>query len=226
MTARIETMEVRECKKPGCVITAEGVVVRIPVGWELLPPGDATITRRVKAGSVHWIVKKRVKNRWTSLGVWADGATINRIKAQVKAEKASPDYEKKLEAGRARRKKEQQAYEQEFKNALCRYLGFHPRFQKQELSMVERITAHAIPVGSGTVARTQRIPLAKRVEAATIAWMRHQTTAYDDLYIPRVKGKRREVRRELAKVSHALLERYRRGEEFNLENCPLFRALR
>lgn len=54
---------------------------------------------------------------------------------------------------------------------------------------------HAVPVGSGTVARTQLIPLEQRAEAAVIAWMRHQTTAYDRMSIARIKGERREVRR-------------------------------
>eukprot|EP01035_Chromulina_nebulosa_P056444 gene56444-77358_t len=58
--------------------------------------------------------------------------------------------------------------------------------------------AHATPVGSGTVARTKRIPIEQRAEAATIAWMRHQTTGYDSMTIPREKGLRREVRRMLA----------------------------
>jgi len=96
------------------------------------------------------------------------------------------------------------------------------------LALAERlaraVTKHATPVGSGTVARTKRIPVEQRVEAAVIAWMRHQTTGYDSLVIPRVKGKRREVRRMLARRSHDLLERYRRGESIP-ESCPLMRAL-
>ena len=39
---------------------------------------------------------------------------------------------------------------------------------------------------------------AAKAEAAVIAWMRHQTTGYDGMVIPRIKGKRREVRRMLA----------------------------
>jgi hypothetical protein len=79
-------------------------------------------------------------------------------------------------------------------------------------------------VGSGTVARTRRIPVERRAEAAVIAWMRHQTTGYDGMVIPRVKGKRREVRRMLARRSQELLNGYRRGEPV-LEGCPLHRAL-
>jgi hypothetical protein len=55
------------------------------------------------------------------------------------------------------------------------------------------------------VAGTKRIPVEQRAEATVIAWMRHQTTGYDLLVIPRVNGKRREFRRMLARRSHELL---------------------
>ncbi len=74
------------------------------------------------------------------------------------------------------------------------------------------------------MARTKRIPVEQRAEAAVIAWMRHQTTGYDGMAIPRVKGKRREVRRMLARRSQDLLARYRRGEPVP-EGCPLRKAL-
>lgn len=90
--------------------------------------------------------------------------------------------------------------------------------------LAEAVTHHATPVGSGTVAGTKRIPVEQRAEAAVIAWMRHRTTGYDGMVIPRVRGKRREVRRMLARRSHDLLERYRRGETIP-ETCPLMKAL-
>ena len=40
--------------------------------------------------------------------------------------------------------------------------------------------------------------------AAVVAWVRHRTTAYDSMPIPRVRGKRREVRSLLAQRSQAL----------------------
>jgi hypothetical protein len=64
----------------------------------------------------------------------------------------------------------------------------------------------------------------QRAEAAVIAWLRHQTTGYDSMPIPRIKGKRREVRRMLAQRSKELLGRYRRGEPV-VEECPLRKAL-
>ena len=80
-------------------------------------------------------------------------------------------------------------------------------------------------MGSGTVARTKRIPVERRAEAVVIAWMRHQTTAYEHMPIPRVKGKRREVRRLLAHRSKALLDGYRAGMPVDPDACPLQNAL-
>jgi len=88
------------------------------------------------------------------------------------------------------------------------------------IRLARAVADHATPVGSGTVARTKRIPVEERAEAAVIAWMRHQTTGYEGMVIPRVKGKRREVRRMLARRSQELLERSRRGEPIS-ETCPL-----
>jgi hypothetical protein len=90
--------------------------------------------------------------------------------------------------------------------------------------LADAVTRHATPVGSGTVARTQRIPISQRAESAVIAWLRHRTTAYDNMKIPRVKGRRREVRRMLAEQSRLLLEKYRAGQAVN-SNCPLHEAL-
>src|SRR5204863_4676307 len=100
------------------------------------------------------------------------------------------------------------------------FLAFHEKYADLADRMARAITDHATPVGSGTVARTKRIPLEQRAEAAVIAWMRHQTTGYDGMVIPRIKGKRRAVRRMLAQRSKELLARYRRGESVT-EGCPL-----
>jgi hypothetical protein len=52
-----------------------------------------------------------------------------------------------------------------------------------------------------------------------------ETTAYEAVKIPRVKGKRREVRRLLAEQSRQLLDAYRRGDGVDPARCPLQRAL-
>jgi hypothetical protein len=55
--------------------------------------------------------------------------------------------------------------------------------------------------------------------------MRHQTTAYDRMSIPRVKGMRREVRRELAEISRAVLDLHRSENGHAPSGCSLCRAV-
>jgi hypothetical protein len=104
-------------------------------------------------------------------------------------------------------------------------LAFAESHRQVAHQVARAITLHAAPVGSGTVARTKRIPIEQRAEAATIAWLRHATTGYDNMEIPRVKGMRREVRRMLAERSRSLLARYRRGDAIAAADCLLRRAL-
>jgi hypothetical protein len=55
--------------------------------------------------------------------------------------------------------------------------------------------------------------------------MRHQTTLYDQMKIPRIKGERREVRRLLAQQSRRLLQLYREGTTVPAASCLLTKAL-
>ena len=61
------------------VRAADGTVLAAPEGWVLLPPGDAGLTRRVKAAGDHWVVQEKVGRKMFSRGVWAPAATIDRI---------------------------------------------------------------------------------------------------------------------------------------------------
>lgn len=205
--------------------TASGDVMIVPPDWDLLPPGDAALTRRVKAAGPAWVIKRKRGRRAFSQGVWAPKATIDRLRGELESERADPRYSKKLEAGRQRRAAEHEVYVVSFVDAVARFLDFAPKHKALERELAEAIARHATPVGSGTVARTQRIPIERRAEAATIAWLRHHTTGYDDMTIPRVKGMRREVRRMLAQRSRQLLERYRRGDAVTT-TCPLRTGLR
>jgi hypothetical protein len=195
-----------------------------PEGWGLLPPGDAALTRRVKAAGDHWVVAEKKGRKVFSRGVWAPVATIERIRAELDAERSTESFAKKKEADARRREQAQAEYVEEFLGAVVKFLGFHANYADLAERLARAVTDHATPVGSGTVARTKRIPVGQRAEAAVIAWMRHKTTGYDDMVIPRVKGKRREVRRMLARRSQELLDGYRRGEPVP-EGCPLQKAL-
>jgi hypothetical protein len=209
---------------PNTVKSADGKVLTVPEDWLLLPPGDAALTRRTKAAGDHWIVQEKKGRRVFSKGVWAPASTIDRLRAELEAERSTESYAKRKEVDARRREKAQAEYVEDFFGAVMTFLDFHSDHTDLAKQMAQAVTEHATPVGSGTVARTKRIPVEQRAEAAVIAWMRHQTTAYDSTTVPRVKGKRREVRRMLARHSKELLSQYRRGESASVD-CPLHRAL-
>ena len=207
------------------VRTAEGVELQVPDGWVLLPPGDAGWTRRVKAGGPTWTVKEKKGRRMFSKGVWAPQDRVEETKRILDAERSTDAYAKRKQRDQTRREEKQAVYVEDFYGAVLKCLDFDHRFDAEAKKMAKVVTAHATPVGSGTVARTERIPIERRAESAVIAWLRHQTTAYDHMKIPRVKGKRREVRRMLAEESRRLLSRYRRGDGVEGDDCPLRKAL-
>jgi len=218
-----ECRVVRPGKAARQVVCDTGEALWAPEGWELLPPGDAALTRRVKKVGLYWQVQEKKGRKLFSRGLWAPAETIRSLRADLETERESPAYQKKRASDRVRREKQQVAYVEDFSGAVVAFLHFHPRHHGLAEAMATAVTVHASPVGSGTVARTRRIPLEDRAEAAVIAWMRHQTTAYDNLRVPRIKGERRRVRRRLAQASVALLDGYRRGDE--MCDCPLKRAL-
>lgn len=211
-------------RTPNTVRDINGQVLTVPAGWLLLLPGDAGLTRRVKAAGDHWVVQEKKGRKIFSRGVWAAAATVDRVRAELAAERSTIGFAKKKEASSRRREKVQAVYVEDFFGAVLSFLDFHPAHADLAAQLAKAVTDHATPVGSGTVARTKRITMEQRAEAAVIAWMRHQTTGYEGMEIPRVKGKRREVRRILARRSQELLERYRRGESVP-EGCPLNLAL-
>ena len=211
--------------RPGTVRLASGEVLSVPVGWVLLPPGDPGLTGRVKKAGSAWTVQEKRGTKSFSQGVWAPAQVIETIRQALLQEREDPAYERKLEAGRRKRAIEQVQYAEDFTREVLVFLSFAPPHAELAQRLAQVIAAHAVPVGSGTVARTERIPIERRAEAATIAWLRHATTGYDQMAIPRIKGARREARRMLADRSRQLLERYRRGEAVAPELCLLLRGM-
>ena len=217
-------LEVAPGPRDRTVRMADGSVKNVPAGWSLLPPGDAGLTRRVKAATATWTVKEKKGRRTFSRGVWADKQVIASERRILSAERDTPAYAKRRAAAKVRRDRQQSEYVDEFFEAVLGYLSFHPRHELVAVAVARAVTRHATPVGSGTVARTSRIPVSRRAEAAVIAWMRHQTTAYDDMTIARVKGRRREVRRQLAAQSKRVLASYR-NDRPPPKGCPLAAAV-
>jgi hypothetical protein len=208
----------------GTLYSESGEKLTPPEEWAFLPAGDAAVTRRVKLKGPVWVVQAKYRRRMISKGIWAPADNILAAKQEVADKRATPVYANERKRELARREAKQNAYTQEFNDQIIKFLNFHPRYEKEAQLLGKIITTHATPVGSGTVARTQLIPINKRAQAAVIAWMRHKTTAYDSMKIPRVKGKRREARRDLAKKSIEVLEIYRHGQDAK-EDCPLKQAL-
>lgn len=221
-----ESLVVGPGPKERTVLTANRQVLDVPAEWDLLPPGDAGLTRRVKAAGPTWTVQQRRGRKIFSLGVWAPRETIETLRAGLAAARDTPAYAARLASSRRRRDREQVAYVDDFRAAVLQFLAFAPCYQDLAERLATAIAAHATPVGSGTVARTERIPIEQRAEAAVIAWLRHQTTGYDDMSIPRIRGARREVRRQLAARSRELLQSYRVGRVIAPTDCRLEAALR
>ena len=211
--------------RPYSVINEYDIIITVPEGWSLLPPGDAGLTRRVKAAGDYWVVQEKKGRRIFSKGIWAAAATIEKTRLELEAERSTESYSKRKESAAKRRDKVQLEYVEDFTGAVVAFLAFHPNHSDLANKLAKVVADHATPVGSGTVARTKRIPVERRAEAAVIAWMRHQTTAYDSMSIAKIKGERREVRRMLAQRSKSLLARYRK-EESGSEACLLKEALK
>ncbi|MDD9301227.1 MAG: DUF2293 domain-containing protein [Desulfobacter sp.] len=211
-------------KRPQTLLSESGEELRPPKDWAFLPAGDAAVTRQVKTRGPSWKVQVNHGRRKISKGIWASAQDIKESKAMILEKRSTPEYAKQREKTLARKQVQHDAYVKEFYFQVIQFLNFHPKYQAMARDMGEKITLHATPVGSGTVARTQRIPIEKRAQAAVIAWMRHKVTAYESMRIARIKGERRQVRRKLAQASLALLQDYRQGRD-TPKDCPLKKAL-
>jgi hypothetical protein len=218
------SLELTPTATPRIFRAPDGALVSPPDGWACLPPGDAGLTRRVKAAGPSWVVIEKRGRKSFSQGLWAPLAHIETARAALQAERGTASYAKRREADTRRRERDQATYVAQFAAEVRAFLRFSPRFRALGDDLAAKVTAHATPVGSGTVARTERISVDRRAEAAVVAWMRHQTTVYDRMAIPRVKGMRRQVRRELAEISRAVLDRHRRDDGHD-GACPLCTAL-
>ncbi len=220
-----QTRVVSPGPRPETVLTATKEILAPPADWSLLLPGDPGLTRRVKAAGPSWTVQEKRGRKTFSQGVWAPQAQIAAAMKQLEVERSTESYAKRQAASAQRREKTQTEYVTTFRDAVFEFLAFAPIHAELAAQLADAVAAHATPVGSGTVARTKQIPVERRAEAAVIAWMRHQTTVYDEMKIARIKGERREVRRMLAEQSRQLLREYRDGFAVPPSKCELRKAL-
>jgi hypothetical protein len=216
-----ESLVLAPTGNPHIFAAPDGRRLSPPADWACLPPGDAGLTRRVKAAGPSWAVIEKKGRKAFSKGLWAPRANIEAARAALDAERSTEAYAKRRVADVERRERNHAAYAVSFEQEVHAFLRFSPRWHELGRIVARLVAAHATPVGSGTVARTERIPIEERAEAAVIAWMRHQTTGYDEMKIERVAGRRREVRRELAQLSRAVIDLHRRDAPHAPHGCSL-----
>ncbi|MCX5746284.1 MAG: DUF2293 domain-containing protein [Proteobacteria bacterium] len=225
MLGSLDSLTLAPTADPHVFVAPDGKRLSPPTGWACLPPGDAGLTRRVKQAGPSWAVIEKRGRKAFSKGLWAPRENIERARADLEGERGTDAYAKKRQADVARRERTQAAYVVTFEQEVHGFLAFSPQWSAHAATVARLVAAHATPVGSGTVARTARISVAERAEAAVIAWMRHQTTAYDQMKIERAPGRRREVRRELAQISRAVLDLHRRDVPHAARACTLCTAV-
>src|SRR4051794_28068258 len=89
--------------QPRTFRTADGRTDTAPPDWALLPPGDAGLTRRVKAAGPSWTVIEKRGRKSFSRGTWAPAANIDAAREALAKERASPAYARRRAAGAKRR---------------------------------------------------------------------------------------------------------------------------
>jgi len=108
------------------VRSADGQILHAPANWELLPPGDAALTRRVKAAGPTWTIQEKKGRKVFSLGVWAPADRIAAIRAELASERSTDSYAKRRAADVARRERKQTEYVEDFRGAVLAFLDFAP----------------------------------------------------------------------------------------------------
>jgi hypothetical protein len=202
-----------------------GKVYSVPTSWENLPAGNASVTRKVKSLGPTWTVQEKKGRKAFSHGVWAAKEQIEEAITLVEAQLADPKHQKKLAQVKVRREEKETVFGEDFQQAIIQYLNFDQKHHLLVEQLSKRVKEHAVPVGSGTVARSSSVTLDDKAALAVMAWMRHQTSAYDSTSVPRVKGARRELRRQIAQRSERILAKYRSADDVDFKVCPLYKAL-
>jgi hypothetical protein len=202
-----------------------GKVYSVPTGWENLPAGDASVTRKLKSLGPTWTVQEKKGRKAFSHGVWAAKKQIEEATTLVEAQRADPKHQKKLAQVKVRREEKETVFGEDFQQEIIQFLNFDQRYHLLVEQLSKLVKEHAVPVGSGTVARSSSVALIDKAALAVMAWMRHQTSAYDSTPVPRVKGARRELRRQIARQSERILAKYRSGDDVDFTVCPLHKAL-
>src|SRR6188474_1300512 len=146
-----ENLTLAPTSDPKVFLAPDGTRRAAPQGWACLPPGDAGLTRRVKAAGPSWSIIERRGRKAFSKGLWAPRENIESAKKALEIERSQPAYAEKLNKARALRDQHQAAYVVSFEVEVLSFLRFAPRYEALARAVARRVTEHATPVGSGTV---------------------------------------------------------------------------
>jgi hypothetical protein len=167
--------------RDGGVWHPEHGALREPEGWELLPSGDAFVTRRVKAAGVYrtlWRPRDRKHGHRQLLGILAPASVI--AQAQEQAAETADVRARRRVAGAAYRVRKEEAYRQELADAIVKFLDFAPAYAGLAPSIATGAAERAGEVGSGRVGRTRTLTLDERGALAARALIRHRYTDYEE----------------------------------------------
>ena len=119
-----------------------------------MPPSLGGSKPRASIG----LCRKRRRRRMFSRGVWASAETIDRVRADLASERSTEGYAKRRVADAVRRDKAQADYAEDFQAAVVSFLAFHAKHADLANQLAHSVALRAVPVGSGTVARTSDHP--------------------------------------------------------------------
>ena len=84
-----ESLVLAPTADPRVFVAPDGRRLTPPADWACLPPGDAGLTRRVKAAGPSWAVLERRGRKQFSRGLWAPRAHIDAARVAIEAERAT-----------------------------------------------------------------------------------------------------------------------------------------
>ena len=151
-----------------------------PDRWDLLPAGDAFLTRQVKAAGDYWVLfrpKGRGQHR-RQLGLLAPIEAISAAREAAAATAARRETQR--ESSSRQRERAETAYRAEFEDAVLRWLAFAQQHQVIAEEIARGAVDLAAVVGSGRVGRTKQLTLDERAALAARAFIRHRHTDYED----------------------------------------------
>ena len=124
--------------------------VAVPVGWELLPRGDAHLTTTVKAAGVFWMAwlpRDRHRRRRRLVGVLAPAAAIEDARA------SAPDGASEPAAPGPGRNPDR--YRRDLAEAVVSFLDFTPDHAELAAAIATEAAARGRPDGEGPAGATR-----------------------------------------------------------------------